>query len=176
MKGTVAEEAIYTELKKLNFTAENTLFADSSCPDEINHDDPDEDITSQFSKRWGEVFPLAGLAGLPFTGKTGWGAFSSHCPNPDGNIVVLFAPHVGIDHDGTVGSIKRQGIDHKTTACGAAIGAFTAIKRDRTEGNFKHGYLDHQMDCIKHLLIPHLDEISSAENENVALVYKMFEL
>ena len=83
-------------MKNQGLTAENTLFADSTCPDEVNHDDPEEDIGMLFSKRWGEIFPLGGLAGLPFTGKTGWGAFSSHCP-ADGNIVVLFAPHVGID-------------------------------------------------------------------------------
>ena len=127
MKGKQAEEAIFKVLTNMNFTADNTLFADSSCPDEINHDDPDEDITSQFSKRWGEVFPLAGLAGLPFTGKTGWGAFSSHCPNPDGNIVVLFAPHVGIDNKGVVGSIHRGGLEKNSSACGAAIGALAAL-------------------------------------------------
>jgi hypothetical protein len=45
-----------------------------------------------------------------FTGKTGWGAFSSHVPTPDGNIVVMFAPHVGIDRDGVVGRIHRDGL------------------------------------------------------------------
>jgi hypothetical protein len=94
----------------MGFTNENTLFADSSCPDEINHDDPLEDITSLFANRWGEVFPLSGLAGLPFVGKTGWGAFCSHVPSPDGNIVVLFAPHVGIDSNGNVGKIHRNGL------------------------------------------------------------------
>ena len=89
-------------LDKLGFTADNTLYADSSCPDEINHDDPGEDITSLFSNRWGEVFPLAGLAGLPFTGKTGWGAFTSHVPD-DGNVVIMFAPHVSVDSKGNVG-------------------------------------------------------------------------
>ena len=92
----------------MGFNSENTLFADSSCPDEINHDDQEEDITLLFQNRWGEVFPLAGLAGVPFTGKTGWGAFSNHVPM-NGNIVVLFAPHVGIDKDGKVGQILRDG-------------------------------------------------------------------
>ena len=114
---------------KLGFTDENTLFADSSCPDEICHDDPDEDISSLFMKRWGEVFPLSGLAGMPFTGKTGWGAFSSHCPE-DGNIVILFAPHVGIDDAGNVGKITRDGQAHASGACGAAIGALGALKKD----------------------------------------------
>ena len=95
LKGSAADRLVAAELEKRGFTDENTLFADSSCPDEINHDDPLEDITSLFQNRWGEIFPLAGLAGFPFTGKTGWGAFSSHCAK-DGNIVILFAPHVGV--------------------------------------------------------------------------------
>ena len=81
------------------------------------------------------MFPLAGLAGLPFTGKTGWGAFSSHVPTPDGNIVVMFAPHVGIDRDGVVGSIHRDGLAKNSSACGASIGALGALKKDRKEGD-----------------------------------------
>lgn len=69
---------------------------------------------------------MAGLAGLPFTGKSGFNAFSSHCPK-DGNIVVLFAPHVGIDSNGTIGKIRRCGHDDITTACGAAIGALDGL-------------------------------------------------
>ena len=108
MKGTQVEEIAYQKLIKLGFTAQNTLFADCSCPDEINHDDPDEDVTSLFQKRWGEMFPLGGLAGSPFTGQTGWGAFSGHSPT-DGNIVIMFAPHVGVCKDGNVGKINRDG-------------------------------------------------------------------
>ena len=127
----------------MGFTSENTLFADSSCPDEINHDNPDEDVTALFASRWGEMFPLGGLAGLPFTGKTGWAAFSSHCPK-NGNIVVMFAPHVGIDSDGIVGKADRDGQDCSSAACGAAIGAFNAVKNN-TPGTkqFSAGYLDH---------------------------------
>jgi len=108
MSGVKTEELIAEKLQELGFNDENTLFADSSCPDEINHDDPEEDITSLFQKRWGEVFPLAGLAGLPFTGQTGWAAFSSSTVE-DGNIVILYAPHIGIDNDGTVGQVMREG-------------------------------------------------------------------
>lgn len=32
------------------------------------------------------------------------------------------------------------------------------------------------MDCIKHLLAPHKDEIAAAKNEMAALAYKMYEL
>ena len=65
-------------------------------------------MTLLFLERWGEIFPLSGLAGIPFTGKTGWHAFSSHVP-VDGNVVILFAPHVGVDSTGTVGKVLRKG-------------------------------------------------------------------
>jgi len=48
MGGIETEELIAEKLEELGFNDENTLFADSSCPDEINHDDPEEDITSLF--------------------------------------------------------------------------------------------------------------------------------
>ena len=108
MKGHDVDKLVFDKLTDEGFTDDNTLYADCSCPDEINHDDPEEDITSLMTKRWGEIFPLAGLAGFPFTGRTGWGAFSAHVP-VDGHILVLYAPHVGVDCNGKVGSIHREG-------------------------------------------------------------------
>ena len=48
LKGCITEQLIANTLIKMGFTSDNTLFADSSCPDEINHDDPEEDITYLF--------------------------------------------------------------------------------------------------------------------------------
>lgn len=48
MKGSEVDDLVYEKLVKEGFTPENTLYADCSCPDEINHDDPDEDISSLF--------------------------------------------------------------------------------------------------------------------------------
>ena len=175
LKGKAAELHVASHLMKNGFEEDNTLFCDSSCPDEINHDDPSEDITMIFQQRWGGVFPLGGLAGLPFTGKTGWNAFSSHIPK-DGNIVILFAPHVGIDSSGLIGKVQRDGQDASSSACGAAIGALAAMKSGIKETEFKNGMHDHQMDCIKHLLEPHVDELAASKNEQVALAYKMYEI
>ena len=118
---------------------------------------------------------MGGLAGLPFCGKTGWGAFSSHVPK-DGNICVLFAPHVGIDSDGQVGFVTRDGQDKSSAACGAAIGAYNAVLNDPTEANRKNGFLDQQMDTIKMLLKDHTAEISNAIDVNTKLAYKMAEI
>ena len=40
----------------------------------------------------------------------------------------------------------------------------------------KNGYQDQQMDTIKHLLKPHVSDIIRADNEQVALVFKMYEI
>ena len=66
-------------LLDIGVTAENTLFAQSVCPDEINHGP--HDITNLFSSYMGEVFHLGGLGGIPFTGITGFNAFSHHIPD-----------------------------------------------------------------------------------------------
>ena len=112
---------------------------------------------------------------MPFTGKTGWGAFSSHCPK-DGNIIILFAPHVGIDKHGVVGMVAREGQDQSSSACGAAkYGLQTALK-DPEHCKKPTEIYDHQMDCIKHFLLPHANKIHNSENEQVALAYKMYDI
>jgi hypothetical protein len=46
LSGIETEKKCFYVLNKYGFNDDNTLFADCSCPDEINHDDPEEDITS----------------------------------------------------------------------------------------------------------------------------------
>ena len=121
------------------------------------------------------MFPLGGLAGFPFTGKTGWGAFSSHVPE-NGNIIIMIAPHVGIDSTGCIGKVLRHRQGCSSSACGAAIGALAACEADPEAGNFKNGFLDHQMDCIKHMLAPHVASILEKDEKMAALSYKMYEL
>ena len=45
---------------------------------------------------------MGGLGSLPFIGKVGFGAFAAHVPK-DGNLVILFGPHVGIGPNGILG-------------------------------------------------------------------------
>ena len=75
-------------LREYAINGENTLYSQSLCPDEINHEAGD--ISQLFSTYLGEVFHLGGLAGLPFTGKTGFGVFTAHVPD-GGNLFVLQA-------------------------------------------------------------------------------------
>jgi hypothetical protein len=82
---------------ELGLTRANTLFSHSVCPDEINH--MDGDITREIHAHFGKMFSLGGLAGLPFTGLTGFRAYAAHVPDK-GNLFVLFAPHCGVTKEG----------------------------------------------------------------------------
>ena len=92
--------------RHLGMEKDNTLFAHSMCPDEINHEEGD--ITEDLRDHFLGAFSLGGLAGIPFSGKTGFAAYASHVPD-EGNIFVLFAPHVAISQDGKIGYYHRRG-------------------------------------------------------------------
>lgn len=159
------------------FNKENTLFAQSVCADEINHDV--DDITHLFSSYLGEVFHLGGLAGIPFTGKTGFAAFASHLPD-DGHLFILFAPHVGISDSLVVGKYTRSGQIFEGHACGAAIGALnycTACKPIPDAAALGAAPLDYQMNFIISKLSEHVEAIVSLESgddQQAALVHRMY--
>ena len=136
---TVAKRAV-SALKERGYRPENTLLASSLCSDEINdtrlslYAALQDSLTKANS---GGVFNLGGLGGVPFVGPSGFGAFFSHAPR-DGKIAIVYGPHVGISADGVVGKVERVGMDKPSGACGAALGAYKAIKAERdkqlTEG------------------------------------------
>ena len=88
------DKAIANVLTARGFTPENTLFGHSVCADEVNN--RKEQLIPLMVNRWQEGFALGGLGGLPFAGKSGFGAYLHHVPD-SGKLLVLFAPHVGID-------------------------------------------------------------------------------
>ena len=94
MLSSDVDKAIANVLTARGFTPENTLFGHSVCADEVNN--RKEQLIPLMVNRWQEGFALGGLGGLPFAGKSGFGAYLHHCPD-NGKLLVLFAPHVGID-------------------------------------------------------------------------------
>lgn len=95
---------------------------------------------------------MGGLAGIPFTGKTGFTAYSHHIPDStyalavfdtgdsslptvsiaptDGNLFVLFAPHIGLCDSCHLGKYSRKGnclliiqtVQHTFSLCVVDIG------------------------------------------------------
>jgi len=108
-------------------TPSNTMYGDSICPDEINHEPGG--LASLMSDHWGEVFPMGGIGGAPFVGKTGFAAFSHHVPD-DGHVLILFGPHVGVSEAGVVGKYCRKGQSCDSSACGAVLSAYCQVCDD----------------------------------------------
>lgn len=102
-------------LAELGLTPTNTLFAECTCRDEIN-----KSAVNRIGNHWGESFNLSGLAGFPSAGITGFTAYADHAPD-NGYLFIFYGPHVGFDHDGKIGSIKRDGMSRITSSCGSLI-------------------------------------------------------
>jgi len=177
--GALPGEAVHSRavqiLTQKGFTAKNTVLGSSFCPDEINNE-PDC-LATLMQNYWGDIFPMGGISGTPFTGKTGFAAFSSHVPE-DGNIVVAFGPHVGISDDGEVGKIPRKGQANISSACGAVIGAYKACEagwtKDSAKDSANGASYDLQMDFCKRQIEPHVKTIAKTEDPMAALAHQSY--
>jgi len=136
-------------IEKHGLNNKNTLFAQSVCPDEINHEPGD--ITNIFAEYLGKVFHLGGLGGIPFTGQTGFAAYSQHVPE-DSHCFILMAPHIGLDSALNLGKYDREGQISSGAACGAAIGALCHCEASKPLPNLMSVDDDYQMSYIIHKL------------------------
>eukprot|EP00756_Hemistasia_phaeocysticola_P027765 Hpha_TRINITY_DN16135_c3_g2::TRINITY_DN16135_c3_g2_i1::g.8130::m.8130 len=168
-RNVVVNDRVAKVLQERGFTSENTLLAHATCPDEVNYDTED-DLVPLMHRQWGEKFTLGGLAGMPFCGQTGWGAFSAHTPK-EGRILLLFAPHTGVNAEGEVGKLRRDGQDFDTTCCGAAIAAWKGGGGTREIRRF-----DTQQSTLSSLLTPYIDAINDYECPERGLVYANFDV
>jgi hypothetical protein len=157
------------------------LVATSLCSDEIN-----KHLRSYIDKNVSESFTMGGLAGFPFTGKTGFGAFMRHVPD-DGAMVIVCASHVGIDCIGDIGKVHRNGMNANlnSTACAACIAAYGFCEShrdlvDRVAVGDPAVYpafapdhadftLDSQMCFIQKFVASRFKDISTASDPLVAL-------
>ena len=147
-------------------TKAKTLLATSTCPDEIN-----------CATQWGAFFDdaplpafrLGGLAGMPFAGATGFGAYSHHVPD-GGAMFIFYGPHVAVNADGSaVGKLKRNGQGHESSSCGACVGALGWAKANKGADPMVPG--DYQMSQIKRCVqcyLPDLEKNATSPNEEMA--------
>ncbi|CAB9500553.1 Inherit from NOG: Low-co2 inducible protein [Seminavis robusta] len=156
-------DKVSVTIEARGLTPENTLYAQSVCPDEINHEPGD--ITNLFTEYLGEVFHLGGLGGIPFTGKTGFGAYSHHVPE-GGHCFILLAPHIGLDSGCNFGMYDREGQASAGAACGAAIGALGYCKACKPLPDLTTAQDDYQMSYIIHKVHQCKHEILAETTDN----------
>jgi hypothetical protein len=110
--------------------SDKTLAMVGVCRDELTGA-----LSEPVRAAWGPPFVMGSMAGMLLLGAAGLRAALAHAPGADGRqrFVVYAMPHVGIDADGTIGSVNRPGQDRKTTACGALM----AFRAELTEGKVR---------------------------------------
>ena len=129
-------------------------------------------------------FALGGLGGLPFAGKSGFGAYLHHVPD-NGKLLVVFAPHVGIDEIGRVGSLQRDGQAKLSSACGAAVGAYKELQKKKkialdpllvmdVDNPDAQNVYDPQLTNIVSLLSTKLDGIEESSDSIAFVTYQMY--
>jgi hypothetical protein len=157
-------------LEAYDVNSKNMLLTQSVCPDEINHEEGD--ITDLFIHEFGggKVFHLGGLAGIPFSGKTGFGAFSHHVPD-DGHALILQMPHIGMSDALKFGQYTRVGQTKDGAACGAAVGALCHCRAGKDIPNLADATNDFQMNYIIQQIekcMPSIEQayLDSGEDEN----------
>lgn len=166
----VARRAKRMLVNRYGFTDDNTVYGESTCPDEINH--TEQSLGHFLSEDWGERFQMGGIGGCPFVGKAGFDALLSHAPD-NGNVLIMFGPHVGISPEGQVGKYVRAGQQRCSTACGAAIAAFEA---GMTGDMADQGDKDIEQSFLKQAIGKQAHAISKAEVPMAELAYRTYQV
>jgi len=158
LSGPEVHERLLHVLEDYGFTPQNTILGTSICSDEVNTTKGTlADIMKEY---WGTTFPMGGIGGAPYVGKTGFFAFSHHVPD-NGNVLVLFGPHVGVTDSGEIGKCLRYGQSSESTACGACVAAY----KQSIGGGLKPDLsLDMQQSWLRQRIAPHVDRITVAKS------------
>jgi len=112
-------------LRGHGFGPDSSIACLAICRDEIC-----QSLALHVDRVWGQPFNLAGLAGMIFAGKTGFGAARSHSPNLDGRERYVFfaAPHIAIGAGGEPGLCERVHRNGPSSACGALVALLGEIQ------------------------------------------------
>lgn len=174
MPGSAVSKRVATVLEqKYTMNPGTTLYGQSICPDEINNEH--DDLATLMTEHWGEVFPMGGIGGAPYVGKTGFGAFASHVPD-GGDILIMFGPHCGVSSSGELGKYLRVGQSCESSACGAVLAAYGAAKAGEVDLNAPWDTDDMQQSWLRERVAVRIDEIEASEEPLSALAAASYEI
>lgn len=141
----VAKKCMNELQNKYGFDTSKTIMATSVCSDEIIRSATD------FKDYLGveTPFSMGGLAGFPFSGLTGLGAFTAHIPD-NGYAIIVYGPHIGFTKKEKVGFVHRVGQKQESTCCGALKASVDVLKND-TVGQ-RDSELDYQQWKLEEIL------------------------
>ena len=152
----------------------NTLYAVGICSDDVDANYTNGNIGQFPSTITSFLGPFysGGLAGYPFVGSVGFGAFASHITD-SGSLFITSTPHIGITSDGQVGYQFRRGQSSliPSTNCGAVHGAVGLVRSDPaapTQSNAPYNNGNYELWQLASIIYPFSSSLSGSTSQNVA--------
>lgn len=164
--------AAHAALQSMGFDLEHVLYANSTCPDEVNRKGPcwDSLFGLESSGACGRMtFNLGGLGGIPAVGKTGLGACASHVSDNKRRVIFVFcASHVGVSGT-SVGKVRRAHQSKPSSCCGAAVGA---LKWAQATKILQRDPDDAQMDECKECVANNIERVGQDQAKLACVFYE----
>ncbi|KEQ31781.1 hypothetical protein N180_11725 [Pedobacter antarcticus 4BY] len=154
--------------QKLDLKPEQILHADSICCDEVN--------TLQYPAAASEMigaFKMGGLSGYPFAGLAALNTAAQHIPE-HGAMLISYGPHIGVNHKGVAGELRRTGQCGDSICCGAVISSLQKIKEKLTisDVNPEDNY---QINRVQQILLKSENRLMTADNPIIEATAVMYE-
>ncbi len=172
MKNKDLVNAVASSLKPYGY-GESSLVVTSLCVDEVNRQ-----LEHDFVEIYKGNFRIGGLSGFPFGGLTAFVNMASNIPN-GGSCLLVFGPHVGVDSDGTVGTVQRRGRKDGGPCCGSAVAAATFVldvlagRKEKPTPSIDP--IDAQQDFVTSMLLPYAAQLDKAPDKMVELPYALYD-
>jgi hypothetical protein len=158
----------------------SSLVATSLCCDEVNRP-----LEKALAGTYDEPFVMGGLAGFPFGGVTSFGAMAHHIPD-GGSALIVYGPHVGVDSNGSVGTVNRRGRAKGGACCGSAAAALGKIRKGQMLPKTDEptslptslpatNSLDAQQAYVDSQLAPFAERLLNADERNVELPFALYD-
>jgi hypothetical protein len=158
-------------LEANGYDKDTTLVATSLCCDEVNRP-----LENDFSAEYTQNFNMGGLAGFPFGGSVAFGAMAAHIPD-GGSTLVVYGPHVGVDHDGKAGTVERRGRAVGGSCCGSAVAAsgyVSDVFNGGVAATLPEDVEDAQQYFVGKMLLPYAEQLENADDKMVELPYALY--
>ena len=98
---------------------------------------------------------------------------------PDGgNCLIVYGSHVGVDSQGHIGSVDRQGRSHNGACCSsgrAALEYVESVSRGEVQADRPVDPLDAQQTYVGDMLLPYAEQLAQAEDAMVELPFTLFQ-
>lgn len=182
---------VYDKLLDFGFTKQNTILCTSLCGDEPTQGLEKELERVYYPRRRRrmrkrkynsdcETYHWGGLAGFPWGGVTAFASFASQIPS-DGQALVVFAPHVGVDAAGHVGTVPHNKTSSGMPCCEAAVAASHHVVATYTQlGESLAGVASSDVKDAQHValcdaLMPYAERLDQSEEPMVELPYALYD-